>query len=95
MKTERELQKECLKYARDLGFFARKVETPHYRGFPDCLFIFEGSVFFVEFKHPNNRGRLSEHQKMDILKLEDAGVAVHVVNDFKVFKNIIAGVAGL
>jgi hypothetical protein len=87
-KNERELQKACLKHARALGMFARKVETPNYRGFPDCIFIHEGRVFFVEFKHPNGSGRLSSLQAADIATLERHDQQVFIINNYAAFSDL-------
>ena len=87
-KNERELQRACLKHAKALGFFARKVETPNYRGFPDCLFIYEKRVFFVEFKHPDKTGRLSSLQQNDIALMELRGAEVYVINEYSEFSSL-------
>lgn len=86
--NERELQKACLKHARALGMFARKVETPNYRGFPDCIFINEGRVFFVEFKHPNGTGRLSLNQQADHATIEKVGGEVWVIDNYAAFSDL-------
>jgi len=93
-KTERALQKECLKFARFNGLFARKVETPQYRGFPDCLFIHEGHTFFVEFKHPNGSGRLSAVQVADHATLERHGATVHVIDNYGTFTDLCRTIIG-
>jgi hypothetical protein len=92
--TERALQRDCLKHARSLGMFARKVETPHYAGFPDCLFIADGLTFFVEFKHPNGTGRLSALQKNDHAALEGHGVEVYVIDSYGGFTDLCRLKAG-
>lgn len=92
--TERALQRDCLKHARALGMFARKVETPHYAGFPDCLFITNGLTFFVEFKHPNGTGRLSALQKNDHATLESHDVEVYVIDSYAAFTDLCRLQAG-
>jgi hypothetical protein len=86
--NERSLQRDCLKHARSLGMFARKVETPNYAGFPDCLLINEGTTFFVEFKHPNGTGRLSALQKNDHATLENHGANVYVIDSYAGFTDL-------
>jgi len=96
-KNERELQRACLKHARSLNIFGRKVETPNFRGFPDCLFIYDGRVFFVEFKHPNRTGRLSALQVADHATLAMHGAEVWTIESYEEFselcRRVMAGVS--
>ena len=89
MKNERELQAKCLKNARTLGVLARKVETPAYNGFPDCIFFYDGRCMLVEFKHPNGKGRLSPIQLKDHQRLNEVGVYVWVIEDCDNFLTLI------
>ena len=91
MKNERELQGRCLKWARLQGVFGRKVETPAYIGFPDCLFLYKGRVLLVEFKHPNGTGKLSPLQERDHERLAAVDVKPKVIDSFDAFKCLIRG----
>lgn len=86
---ERALQKKCLIYARSKGVFARKVETPAYRGFPDCIFIYSGRLMLVEFKANRPGAKLSPLQKVDHQRLQDVDITVQVINDYEVFKRLV------
>ena len=90
MKNERELQAKCLKVARAQGLIARKVETPAFNGFPDCIFILDNRFMLIEFKHPNGTGKLSPIQMKDHARLRDVGVNVPVVDDFSTFCSLLA-----
>jgi len=89
MKNERELQAKCLKYARAQGVFARKVETPAFNGFPDCIFFYNGRCMLIEFKHPNGKGRLSPIQVKDHGRLLEVDVTVWVVEDYDIFTDLM------
>jgi hypothetical protein len=89
MKNERELQARCLKYARENGVFARKVETPAFNGFPDCIFFYQGRCMLIEFKHPNGKGRLSPIQVKDHGRLLEVGVRAWVVEDYEIFTKLL------
>lgn len=89
MKNERELQAKCLKTARAQGVFARKVETPAFNGFPDCIFFYKGRCMLIEFKHPNGSGRLSPIQVKDHGRLLQVNVSVAVVDSFEFFCELL------
>ncbi len=89
MQNERSLQAACLKHARSLGVWGRKVETPAYRGFPDCMFLYGSRVLFVEFKHPNGTGRVSPLQAVDHVRLNDVGHGVEIIDDIENFQTLI------
>lgn len=89
MKNEGALQAKCLKHARFLGVWGRKVETPSYRGFPDTMYLWQGRVMLIEFKHPNGKGTVSPLQGKDHERLRAVGVPVYVVDSFEAFQFLL------
>ena len=86
MKTERALQSRCLIAARKAGWLAYKFASPAHRGVPDVLLLGEGGrTLFVEFKHPNGKGKLSELQKVVIDEMRGLGADVRVIDSFEDF----------
>ena len=63
------------------GFRCYKLFDDAMNGFPDRTIIApNGNVCFIEFKHPNGRGKLSYLQKQRIEELErcNAKIGVHI-----------------
>lgn len=88
--SERILQRRCRKHAERLGFLSYKFESPNQRGVPDVIFISpKGYIFFVEFKNPNGKGRLSPLQKVQHDKLIRNGADVYTVDSEDFFLEII------
>jgi len=91
MKDENELENACCQYARQRGIVAVKLENVGMEGIPDRMFIREGGkTFFVEFKSPTKKGRLSEKQRFWLNFLGSAGF---VCDDFQTFKEILKKLA--
>jgi hypothetical protein len=72
-KVEKYLDKEVQK----LGGITRKWVSPGRDGVPDRIVIIKGKVFFVEVKTTD--GKLSDVQRRECDRLEDAGADVTVV----------------
>jgi len=87
MKDENDLEDACCEMARQQGLVAVKLENVGMEGIPDRMFICEGGkTFFVEFKSPTKRGRLSPKQKF---WLKFLGASGFVCDDFEGFKTIL------
>ena len=83
---ERDVQKKCVKYARDRGCWASKFVAQGRRSAPDYIFAIGGQVFFVEFKAPGQKPtelQAEEHRVMRHHNLE-----VHVCDSLEQFKSI-------
>ena len=92
MKTEKDLQNACMKFAKAEGGYARKVEATNHRGFPDCLFITaKGRLFFVEFKTPAGTGKLMAGQTREVALLRFHSAEVHILDSFDDFCAIYRG----
>ena len=81
------MENACCDYARQAGLAAVKLENVGMEGIPDRMFIREGGkTFFVEFKSPTKKGRLSAKQKF---WLKFLGASGFVCDDFQSFKDIV------
>jgi len=79
--NEKQLQDFTIKKANERGILAYKTVSVGRRGFPDLTLIGEGGVvWFVELKHPNGKGQLSNHQIKTIADLRAKGANVAVVS---------------
>lgn len=64
-KPERQLESNCLAFARSRGWVCWKNEPTGNKGIPDdSLLSPDGAtIILVEFKRPDGRGRLSQEQR--------------------------------
>jgi hypothetical protein len=78
--AEGHLQKYFKRQATKHKVFWRKIAFEGQRGCPDILLLNNGRAMFVELKHPDGTGKLSELQKYQIAEMRAAGAVVHVIN---------------
>lgn len=94
VKLEKDLQKKCIAFAKRYGFLARKIHAEGVVGWPDLLLINrQGSVLFVELKHPDRTGRVSTAQQRERRNIEEHGGRVLVIDNFNEFKQLILELA--
>jgi hypothetical protein len=80
MAVEKDLQLYITKRAHSLGMLCYKFESPSKRGVPDLLVATKkGVVFFIEVKHPDRTGRVSESQKAVFDRFREQELRVYVV----------------
>lgn len=88
---EAELQAYCVAYAIRLEWLCWLVKRTNTRGVPDLYMAFFGSVsVWVEFKHPNGRGRVSMLQRRRLMELKERGIPAYVCASFEHFRTILA-----
>lgn len=58
-------------------------------GIPDAVLYYNEKTYFIEFKNPNGKGKLSKNQILTHAELRKQGFEVFVVNSFENFKQII------
>jgi len=88
MQTEKDLERECRRYAEAQGFMSLKLVCPGTAGVPDRMFISpKGAITFVEFKKLN--GRLSPIQTRMISIFKAHGHTVEVIRDLHGFKTFV------
>jgi hypothetical protein len=90
-KREAPLQAYCMEYAEECGVKAYAWKKSNLIGAPDVILVFPGGLtVYVEFKHPNGRGVLSENQKERIRELRGQRAPVYVCHTFAHFAKIVA-----
>lgn len=78
---ESKVETTVWKYARSKGFAQYKFVSPMNRGVPDRLFIYQGNVFFIEFKAPGKkRTKLQDKIARDI---EAQGIRVFEIDNIE------------
>jgi len=73
-------------WAKDAGWFVRKLQWVGRVGAPDRLFAKDGRVVFIEFKRPAKNSRVPEDRRTvmqvrEADRLIAAGCEYHLVND--------------
>lgn len=79
--TENKLQNYAIKGLRSISCLCYKFSSPAKRGVPDVLVIPpRGKIFFIEFKNPNQKGKLSALQVVEISRMRAKGARVLVIS---------------
>lgn len=82
--SEAKVVKACVNWAKEQGYWARKIVYPGRRGAKDYIFAKDGVVFFVEFKKEGKKQeplQAYEHQLM-----RQAGLDVWGCDNFHAFE---------
>lgn len=79
MNLESNVELAVVAWAENHGWMSRKISYIGRRGCPDRLFAGYGYGIFVEFKAPGQNPE--PHQQRELLRLEEAGVPVHVIDN--------------
>lgn len=88
--NESTFQKKCITHAKAHGWLAYKFSSPAHRGVPDVIFIRNGEVIFIEFKHPNGKGKISPLQAHTIKEMKEESADVFVIWQWEKFLEIIS-----
>lgn len=83
---EKELEKKCVKAAKQSGWLSFKFTSPQQRGVPDRIFIRSGFVVFVEFKREGEKPRALQLKVIGDMRAE--GAIVHIIDNINDFKRI-------
>lgn len=89
MKPESTVQKEILKFLKEIGCYSIKTVRSNRKGIPDIICCFEGRFIAIEVKkeaHPN--WKPSELQKLELGKCNDSGGFGFCANNLDYVKNI-------
>ena len=73
------VQNPVKRHAKRTGWLTWKMKIEGINGCPDCIFMKQGRVIWMEFKSPT--GRLSAQQTLRIAELIAHGIEVHVISD--------------
>ena len=84
---ERDIQKSVVSYARRNDVIAHKFSSEARRNVPDYIFLFDGRIYFIEFKATGQVARAG--QQREINKLKAAGFKVDVCDDKSIGKLFI------
>ena len=74
---EKDIERKACQWAKSQGWLVYKFTSPNYRSVPDRMFLKHGTTVFLEFKRPG--GKLTEGQRREIQKLNEAGFIAEVV----------------
>ena len=74
---ESKIQKTVVDHAKRWGMFTHKMEKD--RGAPDYMFLYCSTVFFIEFKAPNQRPRKYQEYMHD--RIRKQGFEVYVIDN--------------
>lgn len=85
---EKFIEESVSAFARQNGWFTRKMQWIGRHGAPDRFFAKDGKVVLVEFKAPG--AKPTANQALEIGKLGEAGVTVHVIDDIDAGKALFA-----
>jgi hypothetical protein len=87
---EKDVQKQCVDWARARGYWARKFSSQSQRSVPDFLFAkAEGDFKFAcEFKAPGKKPTDAQLDEMQLMR--DAGWTVFWVDSLELFKESVA-----
>lgn len=83
---EKELEQQCVLYARAHGWDAWKNENNGNKGIPDHSLLKRDVFLMVEFKRPDGGGRISKEQ---LLWKNRHPHTVHFCNSLDNFKEIL------
>lgn len=87
---EKDIEKECVNYAKSLGCLALKLILLNLRGFPDRTILIPGnSIVFVEFKR-DETCELSGSQLKYKRLLEGLGFEYVVIWNLDQFKELLS-----
>lgn len=84
---ESKIENDVKDYAKKLGCLSYKFVSPSNRAVPDQLFIFEGRVFFIEFKAPGKKP--TKLQSKIHKTMQSHGAEVYVIDDLQKGKDLI------
>lgn len=76
---EKQIESKVCDHAKSRGALVYKFTSPARAAVPDRLFVYKGTVFFVEFKRSGMKptpAQIREH-----LRLQGNGVVVMVIDD--------------
>ncbi len=83
--SEKNIERQCKRYAENLGWLSLKLVCPGSIGVPDRMFIApDGDIQFVEFK--TDVGKLSAAQMRMLGIFKEHGHEVQVIRDLHGFK---------
>ena len=87
--SEKKVEQQSKRWARDHGWYARKFTSPAHRSVPDDLFVKDSVVWFIEFKKPGETP--TELQWEEILDIRAHGGNADWSDNLERTKVILSG----
>jgi len=84
---EKDIQKRVRQYAKERGVLSYKFSSPSQRHVPDCIFLYGGRTFYIEFKRLGEKP--TQAQALEHEKIRACEAIVYVVDNVKQGKQII------
>ena len=84
---ERDIEKAVCIYAKEKNMIPYKFTSPSNRGVCDRIILFDGYVFFIEFKKKGCLPTVLQNRHHQVLV--DKGLTVYVIDDVNIGKEII------
>lgn len=84
---EKKIENTVSEYARSNGMMAYKFSSPGRAAVPDRMMIYNGLVFFIEYKAEGKKP--TPAQQREHAKLRDQNMVVFVVDNIPLGKEII------
>ena len=84
---EKEIEKRVCDYAKTKNVLVYKFTSPARAAVPDRLFIYNGSVFFIEFKRGGQKPTDAQEREHD--RLRQQKINVFVIDDVEKGKWVI------
>lgn len=84
---ERDIEKKVCQIGKDVGMLVYKFVSPGKRNVCDRIFLFNGRVFFIEFKAKGKKPTLAQLKHHEELRKQK--ITVYVVDNVEDGKGII------
>lgn len=88
--SEKEVERECVKYAKSLGWKFRKQQGQGQRGKTDRFFMKNGITVFVEFKRPGGEPTVKQYNEIN--NLREDGFIAEWFDSIRKFKECLLGI---
>lgn len=83
---EKDIEKDCVQYAKRRGAASYKFVSPSNRGVPDRVFVWQGVTFFTEFKRLG--AKPTKLQRRKIREINEAGGIAFWCDNFDIFRDL-------
>lgn len=84
---EKGIERKVCEYAKERGVLVYKFSSPNHAAVPDRMFIFCGTVFFIEFKREGCKPTIP--QDREHARMRRNGAHVYVVDNIEYGKSLI------
>ena len=85
--TEAAMERKIVQFAKSLGIYTRKFTSPSHRAVPDRIFVYSGTVLFLEIKAAGKKP--TEAQLHEMALIRSVGGLVGWVDSFESAKSFL------